>query len=381
MKIGMLIASFLPGVAYGGVASMAAEQAKELARRGHQVTVLTSNILDPIEPEYIKGPLKEFGDGGYEIIRFSSVLLARHFSGIFSAGMLQWLYQHAQEFDLFHVHYARGLIPLLPVGLLLRLRAKVYLQPHGMLDRTTGVRGWLDLLVTRRHLARARHVFALQPFEQNALKKIASTAHCSILPNGLPHLAGTPIWRAPVSEPRTVLFLGRLHPRKRVLTFVAAANILLSRRTDLTIRIVGPDGGDEQEARRQVIKLGMEKHVEFAGPVTRLAALEEFAGAAVYVLSTENENFSISVLEALMIGTPTVVTASTHNLDTLSAADAVEVSQPDPQSLACAIERLLDDPGLCARRSKNGRKLIDEQLNIRRVVDLLESHYMQAGPG
>ena len=375
MKIGMLIASFLPGVAYGGVAAIAAEQAHELARRGHQVTVVTTTVLDPIQAKFFKGPISQMSEDGYEVLRFPSNLAVRHFSGIFSVPMVMWLQDHAQDFDLFHVHYARGLVPYLPVELLVVKGARIFLQPHGMLDRTTGPRGWLDRFVTRRHLAGAQQVFALQPFEQAALKAISPSARISILPNGLPHIANAPVWRATAAGARTVLFLGRLHPRKRVLAFLEAAGILLAQRADVAFRIVGPDGGQEAQARRRVIEMGIDKHVQFVGAVSRQAALEEYAGAAVYVLPTESENFSISTLEALLVGTPTVVTTSTRNLATLTAADAVEVSQPDAPSLACAIERLLDDPALCERRSKNGRGLIDEQLNIARVVDLLESHY------
>jgi glycosyltransferase involved in cell wall biosynthesis len=160
-----------------------------------------------------------------------------------------------------------------------------------------------------------------------------------------------------------------------VLTFLSAAEMLLARYPGLRFRIVGPDAGDEERARRQVRVAGLGHAVEFVGPVSREQALQEYAGAAAYVLPTENENFSISVLEALMVGTPTVVTASTRNLDVLRSADAVQVSSPDAEGLAAAIAKLLDDPALCAERSVRGRDLVLKHFTIENVVDHLEEHY------
>jgi glycosyltransferase involved in cell wall biosynthesis len=291
--------------------------------------------------------------------------------------MLRWLSLHAPEFDVFHVHYGRGIVPFLPVSLLLRRSATVFLQPHGMLDRTQGLRGWLDVCVTRRHLTRAARVFVLHPHEQAMILGIAPSARCAIVPKGVRLPEDLPAWQGPSMGSKTVLFLARLHPRKRVLTFISAARLLRSRRNDVRFRIVGPDGGDLTRARAQVRQLDLDGCIEFAGRVSQPEALREYAQADVYVLPTEDENFSISVLEALMVGTPSVVIRTTRNLDVLRAADAVEISAADPQAISLAVENLLDHPGLCLQRSRNGQKLIRDQLNIARVVDLLEAHYRQ----
>ena len=375
MKIGVIIASFLPGVAYGGVASVAAEQAKELALRGHQITILTSDIIDPSTGERVKSSLNEYCHDKYWIIRFSSLLLMRRFAAIYSLKLLKWLFLHWSEFDFFYIHYARGFIPMLPVELLYLVKAKYYLQPHGMLDRVNGVRSWIDIFFTKKHIKHAEKVFALHASERRGIKELVPDAQISILPNGIRIDKDFPAWKGLGKYPKIILFLGRLHPRKRVLTFIDVAKLLLAKRSDLKFRIVGPDGGDELEARKKVETSGIEKFVEFVGPVHHDMVYHEYANAAIYILPTEYENFSISVLEALMVGIPTIVTTTTLNLGILDSSNAVYVSEPDASSLGEAIETLVDHPEMCFTQSKNGKILINKQLNISHVVDILEEHF------
>jgi len=167
-----------------------------------------------------------------------------------------------------------------------------------------------------------------------------------------------------------------LHPRKRVLDFVAAARILLSQGRDIKFRIIGPDDGDEKLAREAVQRYAIDDKVEFCGPLPHNQVLQEFAEARVYVLPSIDEPFSISVLEALMVGTPVVVTKRFHNISLLKKYNAVEISDPEPGSIANAIEKLLKNRSLSIQRSMAGQKLVKQELTIERVVDRLEGYYL-----
>ena len=76
-----------------------------------------------------------------------------------------------------------------------------------------------------------------------------------------------------------------------------------------------------------------------------------------------------------MVGIPTIVTTTTLNLGILDSSNAVYVSEPDASSLGEAIETLVDHPEMCFTQSKNGKILINKQLNISHVVDILEEHF------
>jgi glycosyltransferase involved in cell wall biosynthesis len=371
----MVIACFLPSAAYGGPATVAAQQASELAKRGHDVTVLTTNVLDPRKKEY--SILYEEDVQGYRVKRFPAKAFSGSFASIYSTTMNGWLKKHSQEFDVFHIHYARGFTPWAQTEILIRSKAKVFLQPHGMLDRVSGIRKWLDIFITKRHLARAAQVFVLQGYESKIIQKIQKFVQVSIIPNGIDMNSDLPVWRGEENPCPVILFLGRLHPRKRVIEFIKAGYQLIQKYPQIQMRIVGPDGGEEVLARSYINDHGCIEKFIFVGPVKHEEALKEFSNAKIFVLPTNEENFSLAVLEALAIGVPTVVTDTTHNLNVLTEYDAVEVSCPDALSLAKSIDKLLSDPLLRLKRSENGKKTIEQKLSIQRIVDLIEGHYQE----
>jgi glycosyltransferase involved in cell wall biosynthesis len=373
MKICTILTCYLPNQAYGGPVHAHTQSFRELIRRGHEVTVLTSNILDHRKNLSTRKWSERMG--GVEVLRFPSILFARHFSGILSFQMLNWIRKHAGFFDVFHISYARELIPILATWTLLKLDCKVVIQTHGTLDREDGIRRLIDRLITDKQLAGAHRVVVLQEKEELRIRKKSSKIKTQIIPNGIDLDAELPGWVGPFKERRTILFLARLHPRKNVSGFIRAAGLLHETDPDLEFRIVGPDGGDEDPARKLVKDLGLESSMAFIGSVTRARALMEMANASVYVLPSYDEPFATTIVEALAIGTPVVVTDSVQNLDILKRFDAAEISNHSPMGLAHSIQSLLENPELCLLRSENGKRLVREELDIRSTVDNLESLY------
>lgn len=375
MRIATVITSFLPGTAYGGPIYSTTQRVAELTRRGHEVTVITSNLLDPYKKSFMP-PGEEIHPSGFKILRFSSKLLAHHFSAVVSPSMLFWLARHGGKFDVFHISHPRELIPILAAELVMRrFPARVLLQTHGMLDRMEGPRKWVDALIVRRHLTEAAGVIVLQEDEDRIVGQIAPNSKRHIIPNGINLEPSFPLWSVENFTSPVILFLARLHPRKRVLDFVHAAKDVLAFLPHARFRVVGPDGGDESRARALARDLGLTEKMDFVGPVSRTQALQEFASAAVYVLPSDAEPFATSVVEALAVGTPVVVTNTTCNLGLLLKWDAVEVVDLHAHSIALGIINLATHRELCLTRSENGRKLIREELAIQKTVGLLEKIY------
>lgn len=375
MRIATLITSFLPGTAYGGPIYSTTQRVAELTRRGHDVTVITSNLLDPYKKSFMP-PGEELHPSGFKILRFSSILLARHFSAVFSPSMLYWLAAHGDQFDVFHISHPRELIPVLAAELIMRkFRARVYLQTHGMLDRREGPRKLVDELIVKRHLTAADGVIVLQEPENRIIREIAPDSNRYIVPNGIDLEPSFPRWQIQNLTSPIILFLARLHPRKRVLDFVRAAKEAAVFLPNAKFRIVGPDGGDEARARALVGELGLNERIEFVGPVSRTQVLLEFASAAIYVLPSDSEPFATSVIEALAVGTPVIVTNTSCNLDLLLKWNAVESVEPHAYSIARAIANLAINRDLCLARSENGRRLIQEELSIAKTIGLLEKIY------
>jgi glycosyltransferase involved in cell wall biosynthesis len=169
-----------------------------------------------------------------------------------------------------------------------------------------------------------------------------------------------------------------LHPRKRVSAFLEMARILSDQGIAARYRIVGPDGGDLVEAQRLLHRYELGDRVTFVGSLQGEAIAREYRNSAVYVLPSVNEPFPMTVLEALSIGVPTVVTDTCFIAPMLENSGAAVVSGPQPEVLAESVEAILREPGLAEHLSRMGRRLAQTQFSSERVVDRLENYYRSA---
>ena len=373
MNICTIITSFYPGTAYGGPINSTMQRVEELIRQGHQVTILTSYILDPKTNEKIcEG--EEIFENGLRVIRFKSINISKHFSGIFSFDVIKWLKKNIDRFDIFHVSYPRELFPISCVSFIERRKKKIFLQTHGMLDRREFPRNFIDLFYAKPQLRKATGVVVLQEYEEHIIKSICSQANVYLIPNGIGSISNIPEWMGGNKIP-SILFLARLHPRKRVLDFILAANLVLQINPDINFRIVGPDGGDEENARRLVKDLGIQNNIYFIGSVPREKALVEYSKSDIYVLPSIDEPFATSITESLAVGVPVIVTNTIHNLNMLKKYDSVEIVEPNPKSISNGILRLLSNPSLCKARSDNGKALIKNELLIDKTIKKIIQMY------
>jgi glycosyltransferase involved in cell wall biosynthesis len=130
----------------------------------------------------------------------------------------------------------------------------------------------------------------------------------AIIPNGidLPELATQPT-AGPAAE-RIVLSLGRIHPKKGLVGLVHAWSKVEVGHPGWRLKIVGPpEGGHDDELRALAMKLVLNR-VSVEGPIYGEAKAAAYREAEVFVLPSLNENFGLTVAEALAAGTPVIST-------------------------------------------------------------------------
>ncbi|WP_198297069.1 glycosyltransferase [Deinococcus sp. DB0503] len=377
MRILIAVAAFPPATLYGGPATVACQHAEALTRLGHQVEVLTTDA--GLSADQAGRQSGEPGKG-YPVTRLGATLLGGRLPALVALGLPAWLRDHLPQFDVVHVHFAREWFPLTVARAALQHGLPTVLQPHGMISGTGGLRSVVDRVATRSLLRRAGAVAVLQEVEEQAVGALEPSAHLVRVPNGI-CLPTLPPQGGPGEVPRqpVILFLARLHPRKRVLDFIGMAAELTRQGRELHFRVVGPDGGDRAEAERLVQALGLQERVTFTGGLAPQAVHRELVQAAVYVLPSVEEPFPMTVLEALSLGTPTVVTETLHIRSLLEQAGAVRVAAAHPHpavSLAEEVAFLLDQPGEAARQAERGRQLVAQELTLDRVAQRLEEVYL-----
>lgn len=373
MRILFAITVFPPSKIYGGPATVALNQAKELAKRGHEVTVVTSNVLTLHPRQHIAA--KEADMEGVRVKYFPTWVMLPRFSALVSFGLWKWLRLSIKEYDVVHVHFARDWIPMIVAREAVRQKVRVFLQPHGMLGRTDGIRKYLDRMLIARTLRFATGILCLQETEVQNITSICPDAHTWIVPNGVAMRTTDKAWSVDALGNKTVLFLGRLHPHKRVMLFIEAARLLIEAGHQMRFRIAGPDEGDLLRAQKCVKEYGIDKFVEFIGPLPHVQVTEEFVRASIYILPSITEAFPMAMLEAMGLGLPVIVTNGIHIRDLLEYRQAAMIVSPTPQSIAAGIIELFGNPDLATQYSENGRRLVADELTIHKVVTRLASIY------
>ena len=299
MKIVQVLTYLSADAAYGGPVAVARSQCEELARRGHEVHLITG--WDGVARTELPGvqvhrhPIRQLPGLG--------------FAGFYSPSLWRDVRALAADADVVHLHYARDLIQL-PVGRL-AATAPLVLQAHGMIrpDTRRSAR-LLDRAFTRPTYRRAALHLALTDQEVDDLPLVGTVDASRIrrIRNGVA-LAERPAAVA-VRTPR-VVYVARLHERKRPVAFVEAAAEVLARGIEAEFSLYGPDSGEGPAVREAIERLGIGHAVHYRGPLAPEKVPAVLGTSHVYVLPSRAEPFPMSLLEAMAHGLPSVITDDT----------------------------------------------------------------------
>jgi glycosyltransferase involved in cell wall biosynthesis len=192
-------------------------------------------------------------------------------------------------------------------------RACFVISPRGMLapaalafSRVKKRAFWR--LLQGRAVRQAACIHATSEHEYDEIRSFGLTNPVAIIPNGIDVLELTP---QPIASPaleRVVLYLGRIHPKKGLAGLVHAWAKVEAGFPSWRLKIVGPpEAGHEDELRALTRGLGLAR-VSVVGPVYGAAKTAAYQEADLFVLPTLNENFGLTVAEALAAGTPAIST-------------------------------------------------------------------------
>jgi phosphatidylinositol alpha-mannosyltransferase len=155
----------------------------------------------------------------------------------------------------------------------------------------------------------------------------------------------------------TLLFIGRLEPRKGVLDLIEAFIRLHPRIEGLRLVICG-DGPQRDAARAKVKAAGLEGHVYFCGSLDELGKRQLYLEADLLCApSLYGESYGLVLAEGMAAGLPVVAAANDGYRGVLLDEGAVGLTCPgDIDDLAARLERFLSDEPLRERLSSWGRR-------------------------
>ena len=193
------------------------------------------------------------------------------------------------------------------------------LSAHGMLEpwalHSRRLKKLLySQIVERRNIGGAACLHALTRNEAAQYRSFGARAPIAIIPNGVviptKSDAGLFFQRFPtLLGKRIILFLGRLHPKKGLDLLLESWTSIASCWPDAHLVLAGPDSEDTRARLEMIIQAKqLQQTVTFTEMLRGEMKWSALAAAECFILPSHSEGLSISVLEALGIGLPVIVT-------------------------------------------------------------------------
>lgn len=305
-----------------------------------------------------------------------------------SSALGRWLFKHAHEFDVIHVHELFTFPSVVASRLAHRRRLPVVLSPHGALmrwglqhRRPRLKRAWIPLVEHRTirqaaglhftsELERAQsfevvapHAAVVAPFGLSE-KEFENLAAASSLDHRLPSLEGR----------RYLLILGRLDPVKRVDLILRA----FAHTSDPGLTLVVAGTGDEKY--RSVLmavaeQCGISDRVFFPGFIRDKPRLATIAQAVSIVQWSESESLGMAAIEAMAAGVPPIVSVHVGVAETIAARKAGWVAHDTVEALAVAMETVARDSAARSERAEAATQAACELFRARTSAAVLADLY------
>jgi len=374
---------FAPAWAYGGPPRVMHTYAVGLARRGHHVDVLTTDVLDERNRA---SPAEEVMEG-VRVRRLPNVsnTLAWRTKKYLPRGLVHRLAREIGSYDVVHVTDSRT---FLTAASYLAARARgvpLCLSAHGSLPSSTGLRGAIkrvyDTALVRPMLGHAALLLAQTDHELGLYREFGArpeTIRLLPLPLDLQELdAERP--RPSLSlrrlaklddSARIVLFLGRIHWLKGLDLLIDAMSPLLAR-DGVVLAVVGRDDGLWDELARRHAGLIASGGIRFVGPLYGADRFGAYEDADVFCLTPRHwEETSVAALEAAACGTALVVSEQA-DIPGLAASGGGFVVKLAPDAIRAAVLAALERPEMGRLAAAHVRAQHAEEVVLERLEQYL----------
>ena len=385
MRILQVYPFFYPAWRYGGGTRVVYELSRYLANRGHKVTVYTTDALDEksrvkvsTHPHYVKGVKT------YYFKNLSNYLASRYILPL-PMGLLPRIKEEIKEFEIIHLHGSRTFL-----NTVVHYYAKKYgipyvLQPHGSLPRIIekqGLKKLYDWVWGNHILKDASKIIVVSKVEMEQCKEMGiDDSNITIIPNGLDikRFKNLPRYgqfreKHGIGKKHMILFLGRIHKIKGVDFLIKSFACLVKEIEDVVLVIAGPDDGYRKECEKLVKDLNLKDSVKFVDYVDNV--VEAYQDADVLVYPAIYEIFGLVPFEAIMCGTPVIVTDDCGCGELVKEAGCgFLVKYGDVHDLKEKMKLLLQRPELGQQMVERGKKYILKNLAWDKVVRKVEKVY------
>lgn len=374
---GVLKIGILCHPTYGGSGVVASELALTLAERGHKVHLFShavpprlAHVNGQVEMHIAQGfPYPLFHSTPHDLAITSTILSIHRESGL----------------DILHAHYA---LPHAVSAYLARSAAiadrgrrppKIVTTLHGtditLVGNDPSYAPLTQFVIEQSDAVTAVSENLARRTRENFCREPLKTCAIEVIPNGV----DTDLFHPAAGEGRdpivpTAVHVSNFRAVKRV-PWLLEVFAMATAGTDAKLQLIG-DGPEQVAARARAHELGIDARVDFLGERDRLP--EILAPADVFLLTSSDESFGLSALEAMSCGTPVVAT------DVGGVGEVVDIGVngllspvDDQPAFAANLKSLLFDRRRAKKMGAAARQSAETKFARGTIVQRYEDVYMR----
>ncbi len=343
-------------IGFGGASKMLRFVATELAKRGHNVSIINRNSIYrnnnksmPVSSEITYYSIKENS-------RFSEI---KKILEIAKSEKSDVLIGFTEEPNM----YAKI------VGTLLNIPS--IMSERGDPERTNGRRGWKNKIVMSIIDKSKGAVFQTEGASKFYAKGLQKRG--MIIPNPI-FIAGDISNVLQTEREKTVVSVSRFdNSQKRYDVMLKAFKIFSETHPEYILKLYGK-GPDEEQIKTWVKELDIEDKVKFMG--LTLSPMQDICRDGMFIITSDYEGIPNALLEAMATGLPCVATDCTPGGARLLIQDhqnGLLAPIGDYEKVAKALGEFADNPELAASCGEKAKDVIN-RFAPSRIIDMWENY-------
>ena len=264
---------------------------------------------------------------------------------------------HSLEFDVIHSHdwltYPAGIFAKQISGkpLVIHVHATDFDRSRGNVNPTV-------YSIERRGMDIADHIICVSNLTRNTVieKYGQNPDKVTTVHNAVDPVPNVESFKKTPRKDKLVTFLGRITMQKGPEYFVEAASRVLAKTKN--VRFVMAGSGDMMNAMIDLVaSRGIADRFHFPGFLKGAQVHQMLADSDVYIMPSVSEPFGISPLEAMQVGTPSIISKQSGCAEILN--HAIKIDYWDIDAMADAIYSIVEYPAIYNTLSEEGRKEVN----------------------
>lgn len=331
--------------------------------------------------------LHDLTERGVQVVLFDYICSRALF--IYSPSMYDWLKERITEFDIAHLHTYRSYQSIVASKVAVRMGVPYVLHAHGCIpynNRLTTLKRLYDKMFGARVIRDACALFAISRMEVGQYQNLGATiSRVKLVYNGIPSDSfenPPPLGTFKKMKSLTkdyILYLGRIDAAKGLDLLTRSYSLLVSTINDPPLLlIVGPAGDYLGELKRDVRSLGITEMVRIIPwGVYGKEKMAAYQDASLFVTPAHHPSGALlTALEAMICGTPTIVTEEVAEIHRLANIGYV-LERKDPEILMEKMRWILENKEEARMMADRGRQYILANLSWSTTVDKIENVYKE----